>query len=77
MFLNQTKQLRRAFSSGSKQRNFMSSMIAAAPEEEGHFALILGKPGGGKGTISCKILKVCFFRQALDAEFFGTQKTCC
>ena len=59
MFLNQTKQCRRAFSSGSKQRNFMSSMIAAAPEEEGHFALILGKPGGGKGTISCKILKVC------------------
>lgn len=57
MFLNQTKQCRRAFSSGSKQRNFMSSMIAAAPEEEGHFALILGKPGGGKGTISCKILK--------------------
>lgn len=32
-------------------------MTVAAPEEESHFALILGKPGGGKGTISGKILK--------------------
>ena len=63
MLLHQTTRLRRAFSSGSKQRSFMSSMIAAAPEEEGHFALILGKPGGGKGTISGKILKVCRFDQ--------------
>jgi nucleoside-triphosphate--adenylate kinase len=43
--------------STSAQRNFMSSMTAAAPDEECHFALILGKPGGGKGTISGKILK--------------------
>jgi hypothetical protein len=33
-------------------------MTAAAPDEDCHFALILGKPGGGKGTISGKILKV-------------------
>ena len=36
----------------------MSSMMEAEEEEESHFALILGKPGGGKGTISGKILKV-------------------
>lgn len=47
----------RRFATASKQRNFMSSMTASAPEEDGHFALILGKPGGGKGTISGKILK--------------------
>lgn len=35
----------------------MSSMTVSVPDEEGHFALILGKPGGGKGTISGKILK--------------------
>lgn len=35
----------------------MSSMTVSAPEEDAHFALILGKPGGGKGTISGKILK--------------------
>jgi hypothetical protein len=39
-------------------RHFMSSMTVASPQEENHFALILGKPGGGKGTISGKILKV-------------------
>lgn len=39
------------------QRSYMSSMMVAAPEDESHFALILGKPGGGKGTISGKILK--------------------
>jgi hypothetical protein len=33
-------------------------MTVSAPEEDAHFALILGKPGGGKGTISGKILKV-------------------
>jgi len=47
----------RRLSSSTKQRQFMSSMSVAAHEEEGHFALILGKPGGGKGTISGKILK--------------------
>jgi ribosomal protein S27E len=36
----------------------MSSMTVASTEEDTHFALILGKPGGGKGTISGKILKV-------------------
>lgn len=34
-----------------------TSMMEAEAEEESHFALILGKPGGGKGTISGKILK--------------------
>ena len=36
----------------------LSTMVAEpSPAEEGnHFALILGKPGGGKGTISNKIL---------------------
>jgi hypothetical protein len=33
-------------------------MMEAVAEEESHFALILGKPGGGKGTISGKILEV-------------------
>jgi len=32
-------------------------MSVAQSEEEVHFLLILGKPGGGKGTISGKILK--------------------
>ncbi|CAB9508731.1 Adenylate kinase (Fragment) [Seminavis robusta] len=32
-------------------------MPLAQPAEENHFLLILGKPGGGKGTISKKILK--------------------
>jgi len=38
---------------------WMSStpMMEAVAEEESHFALILGKPGGGKGTISGKILE--------------------
>lgn len=41
---------------------FSSSMAVedAEGDEESKFALILGKPGGGKGTISGKILKVCF-----------------
>lgn len=38
------------------ERNFMSTMPLSQPAEEGHFMLILGKPGGGKGTISKKIL---------------------
>lgn len=49
----------RRLSTAPKQRSFMSSMTVSAPEEDCHFALILGKPGGGKGTISGKILKVC------------------
>lgn len=40
------------------QRSFMSSMPLTQAAEESHFLLILGKPGGGKGTISKKILKV-------------------
>ena len=40
-------------------------MMEAEAEEETHFALILGKPGGGKGTISGKILKVRKTKQAI------------
>jgi GTPase Era involved in 16S rRNA processing len=37
----------------------MSSLSEAAPDDlECKFILILGKPGGGKGTISGKILEV-------------------
>ena len=43
----------------SQQRSFMSTQIQEAPMvEEASMMLILGKPGGGKGTISGKILKV-------------------
>jgi ABC-type Mn2+/Zn2+ transport system ATPase subunit len=41
-----------------QRHNFLSSLTLSAPEDESRFALILGKPGGGKGTISKKILKV-------------------
>jgi hypothetical protein len=47
-----------ALQKAAVNRHFMSSMTVASPQEENHFALILGKPGGGKGTISGKILKV-------------------
>lgn len=40
------------------QRSFMSTQPVNAPEEESSMMLMLGKPGGGKGTISNKILKV-------------------
>ena len=40
------------------QRSFMSTQPLDAPEEESSMMLMLGKPGGGKGTISNKILKV-------------------
>jgi nucleoside-triphosphate--adenylate kinase len=36
-------------------------MSLASPEEESRFLLILGKPGGGKGTISKKILDVSIY----------------
>jgi len=35
----------------------MSTAAVQAPSEDSQFMLILGKPGGGKGTISGKILK--------------------
>ena len=50
--------LRRSIAPCVRHRGFMSTMTVASPEEESHFLLILGKPGGGKGTISKKILKV-------------------
>lgn len=43
----------------SRHRDFMSTLTLAAPDDlECRFLLILGKPGGGKGTISEKILDV-------------------
>jgi hypothetical protein len=42
-----------------QHRSFMSTQPLLEPTEDSHFFLILGKPGGGKGTISGKILKVC------------------
>jgi hypothetical protein len=42
-----------------QHRSFMSTQALSSAEEESHMLLILGKPGGGKGTISGKILKVC------------------
>jgi adenylate kinase len=40
-----------------RKHSYLSTMAASSPDESNHFALILGKPGGGKGTISKKILK--------------------
>jgi len=51
------RQSRRTLS--ASQRNFMSTQPVEQPaEDELGIMLILGKPGGGKGTISGKILKV-------------------
>jgi adenylate kinase family enzyme len=38
------------------QRSYMSTQPLSSPEEEPQMMLILGKPGGGKGTISGKLL---------------------
>ena len=38
-------------------RSFMSTQALPSPEEETSMVLILGKPGGGKGTISGKIIQ--------------------
>jgi hypothetical protein len=45
----------------------MSTQPLESPEEESQMMLILGKPGGGKGTISGKILKVRHFGMLLYA----------
>jgi len=48
----------RALLVSGRNRGFMSTLTLAAPDDlECRFLLILGKPGGGKGTISGKILK--------------------
>jgi hypothetical protein len=40
-------------------RNYMSTQpMSCQAEEEPQMLLILGKPGGGKGTISNKLLQV-------------------
>ena len=49
---------RRRWFSTDVTRNYMSTQTSLAPEEEPRMMLILGKPGGGKGTISNKVLKV-------------------
>jgi nucleoside-triphosphate--adenylate kinase len=53
--------LRRAIpSSNTLRRCFLSTQLVESPasdEYEPHMMLILGKPGGGKGTISGKLLK--------------------
>jgi nucleoside-triphosphate--adenylate kinase len=54
----------------------MSSMTVQAPDEESHFALILGKPGGGKGTISGKILKVCENKIILMCQWSQSVRNC-
>jgi hypothetical protein len=47
-------------------RTYMSTLTQTAPrDDECLFMLILGKPGGGKGTISGKILRV---RCSLDVQ---------
>ena len=47
--------------------NYMSSQPCTSPEEEVvQMMLILGKPGGGKGTISEKLLKVSFVAACLN-----------
>mmetsp|Transcript_12556 Transcript_12556/g.19444 ORF Transcript_12556/g.19444 Transcript_12556/m.19444 type:complete len:264 (+) Transcript_12556:179-970(+) len=51
------QQFKSATSMNIMSRSFMSTMSLSHPEEDSHFLLILGKPGGGKGTISGKILK--------------------
>ena len=49
---------RYAVSLSSAQRSYMSTQPLPSPEEEPHMLLVLGKPGGGKGTICGKLLKV-------------------
>jgi hypothetical protein len=39
---------------------FDKPLSIAVVETESRLLLILGKPGGGKGTISGKILEVCY-----------------
>ena len=49
-----------------QQRSFMSTQSVEAPEVvESHFLLILGPPGGGKGTLCKKMLAVC---QSMQGE---------
>jgi nucleoside-triphosphate--adenylate kinase len=48
---------RRSMSMGPFKAMSTVHMSMIEPEGDSHFALILGKPGGGKGTISKKILQ--------------------
>jgi hypothetical protein len=51
----------RSYTSFVAARSFMSTQALASPDEDAQMMLILGKPGGGKGTISGKMLKVCLY----------------
>eukprot|EP00532_Pseudo-nitzschia_australis_P001181 CAMPEP_0168192702 /NCGR_PEP_ID=MMETSP0139_2-20121125/18193_1 /TAXON_ID=44445 /ORGANISM="Pseudo-nitzschia australis, Strain 10249 10 AB" /LENGTH=247 /DNA_ID=CAMNT_0008115967 /DNA_START=158 /DNA_END=901 /DNA_ORIENTATION=+ len=55
MFFKDASIVSKSISTGNDRP--MSSAQLMEAEEDSHFALILGKPGGGKGTISGKILK--------------------
>lgn len=55
-------------SSSACQRSFMSTQPVMAPEDESTLMLILGKPGGGKGTISGKILEVSYFFVSVSSK---------
>jgi hypothetical protein len=59
-FASSTSSSTTGTSAGAQQRSFMSTqpLDSPAPEYESQMMLILGKPGGGKGTISGKILEV-------------------
>lgn len=56
LFSKNSTVVSKSLSAGSSRHLFSTSMLEAEAEDESHFALILGKPGGGKGTISGKIL---------------------
>jgi len=59
------------------QRSFMSTQPVSMPEDESTLMLILGKPGGGKGTISGKILQVRSARGlGFSLELFREYSTC-
>ena len=78
MILSSRPYVRRVASTSSQ----FSSMPATSTDEDCHFALILGKPGGGKGTISGKLLKVRFHsRPQLFSSFKelgrSSQNFCC
>jgi len=58
MMMSRRTTVQRSSFSTAVKRSYMSTQPVAAPEEEPRMMLILGKPGGGKGTISKKILQV-------------------
>jgi hypothetical protein len=55
-------QLKNCMSTSAGSFMFDKPLSIAVVETESRLLLILGKPGGGKGTISGKILEVCNFK---------------